>query len=498
MLVDHLVDENRSHSLDSHIQEISQSTYKKDFWDKYDNWNNAPDNDKYNYVMWDVIYTQLADSRILESARVQGISANLVMHVHKLAEALLETRLKGIRVDVSKLVELGTELTGQISSCQEKMLETSQPHREMLELNLWAEAIEKAYTPKGKKWRSIPKPVLNFSSSIQVGKLLYDYMLLPEQKNSKTRNRTVDDDALEKLGDAHPLLPELRNFRKYSKMQAAFIDGIRDKLEGNRIYPDFNINGTVTGRLSHSNPNMAQIPASDEWAKIRNVFIPEEGYDLISADYGMLEVVIAAHYSQDENLLKIIKEGASKHDITAASLGVDRASAKILNFALQYQCGPNKVAKILGVSGKEGQYYFDKYWETYKGEKEVIDACKDMVNNGEPIVTLYGRHRRFPKKFENPWEREAAYRSAYSALIQGSGADLTSEAFYLIAAWLKEKGLGSAWFTVHDEVIVQADRAATGLISKQLEHYMKDVGRARGLSIDLIVEVSEPSKFWTK
>jgi len=498
MLLDHLADENRPHSLDSHIQEISQSTYKKDFWEKYDDWNNADESDKYNYVMMDVVYTQYAHERIEESLKKQGISIDLCQHVHKLAFALLDTRLKGLRIDVKKLVSLGEELFSLIKETEQKMLCSSQPQRELLELNMWSEAIEKAYTPKGKKWKEIPKPSLNFASSAQIGRLLYDYIGLPEQLNSKTKKRTVDDDALEKLGDAHPLLIDLRNYRKYCKMQSAFIDGIRDKLEGNRIYPDYNVNGTVTGRLSHASPNVAQIPSSEEWAKIRNVFIPEDGYDVISADYGMLEVVIAAHYSQDPNLLKIINEGASKHDITAEALGVDRASAKTLNFALQYQCGPNKVAKILGVSSKEGQYFYDKYWETYSGEKRVIDECKKRIDDGLPIITLYGRHRRFPKQFAQQWEKEAAYRAGYSALIQGSGADLTSEAFYLIAKWLKDNGLGRAWFTVHDEILVEADRAATGTTQRQLEHYMLSVGKNRGLSIDLIVEVSTPSKFWTK
>ena len=212
-----------------------------------------------------------------------------------------------------------------------------------------------------------------------------------------------------------------------------------------------------------------------------------------------LEVVIAAHYSQDKNLLRIINEGVSKHDITNEGLGLnDRHLAKTINFAAQYQCSPKKIAKLINGTEEQGKVIWNKYWETYAGERRIVEECIAKVKANQPIINLFGRRRRFPNVKElDHWEREACYRQSYSALIQGSGGDITSEALYLVNDSLRTKGIGKALFTIHDEVMITARIEACEEAKYIIKSIMEAVGK-KYLSVELKAQVSEPMERWEK
>lgn len=500
MLMHHLVDESASHSLDDWVQENYADDYKEKFWATYKSYQEAPLEARVEYACKDVVYTDRFYAWLRKSLSAQAIPGSLVEHVHSLARALVETEIHGIRVDVPYTVEMGAALKQDIERTQLELRRLAGYPAEIVELKMWAEEINKLYKPgpRSRKWQTVSKPLFNWGSGQQVRRLLYGELGLPVQIGEKTKNPTVDDKALETLGDAHPVLPELRKLRKYTKMHGAFIEGILGVVEADRIYPSFSVNGTVTGRISHSVPNMAQMPAKGEWCKIRGIFVPSPGHKLLTCDYGMLEVVVAAHFSQDKNLLRIIHEGASKHDITADALGISRTAAKTVNFACQYGAGARKLAAVLGVSNAEGQVAFDRYWASYSGERAVIDACRRSVDNGEPIRTPFGRLRHFPVNFSQKWEREAAYRQAYSALIQGTGADLTSRSFVLISRHLQRESWGRGLFTVHDEVVVEIEEDRVAETQTLLKDVMIAVGKEINLTVPLTVDCGEPLERWTK
>lgn len=498
MLLDHLDDENRDHDLDSRIKALYSDDYKSRFWEEFETYEAAPADRRMDYSCRDVYYLRGIHTGLVSSLNQRGVPDSLVEHVHATAHALLNTELRGVRLDLDYCTQIGTELKTAILSTEHELRKLGGIHCDVIEMQSWVEAIDKAYTPNGKKWRTLGKPEFNFSSSRQVQDLLYNQLKLPVQKNEKTKKASVDDKALERLEDKHPIIPELRKLRKFSKMHTAFIEGVLSKSEGGRIYPSFNLNGTVTGRLSHSNPNLAQMPSRGEWSKIRGIFIPSIGRKMLSVDFAMLEVVIAAHFSRDRNLLSIVYEGASKHDITAQSLGVDRATAKTLNFALQYQCSPRKVANLLGTSLATGEHLWNKYWDTYSGERRVIDECNHRINQGLPIVTPFGRQRHFPAHFKADWEREAAYRQGYSALIQGTGADLCNWSFYTANQELRKNEIGHCLWSVHDEIVAEVDEIFFDVGQKIVQDTMVRSGKHINLSVPLTTTSSGPLDRWTK
>lgn len=502
MLMHHLVQEDASHALDAIVQERYEDNYKEVFWSKYKTFEEAPEAEQVEYACKDVIYTDLLYRDLLKELADTGIPESLIKHTHALAYELFRTECEGIAVDLEFLTNLAVELKPEILKFQIAMRESVDAHCTAIELDLWSKQISKAYTPRGTKWQTLPKPQFNFSSHAQVGTLLYDKLRLPEQrkKDKKTKEwrRTTDDEALAVIEPLHPICGMLRQYSEYQKVYTAFVEGTLERERGGRIYPSFHVNGTVTGRISSSDPNLQQMPAKGDWAKVRGIYIPDPGQRFITCDYSQLEVVIAAHFSQDKNLLSIVYDGASKHDITANSLGIPRQIAKTLNFAMQYQCSPIKVAQILGCGKSEATHIWNKYWETYAGEKRVIDECKSAVDSGRAICNPFGRQRHFNCDGQQQWQRAAAYRQAYSSLIQGTGADCTHYSFYTVAQQLRQRGIGKALFEVHDELVISANENACTEAKELLQLTMVNAGKVANLKVPLSVECSEPLVRWAK
>jgi len=485
MLLHHLEDENAEHSLDSRVQEIFEDNYKEEFWAKHVNFSDAPQNEQDEYACKDAYYTY---KLFIES----GMSAYLTpvsQLVHLLAKGLLLTELEGINVDKEYLLKQAKELSGQINAAMPKMRSLCLPEIECIETDLWEKEISSYKTDKRRAL--VTKPKFNFNSSSQLQTLVYNYLNLPIQKNPKTKNPSLDEEALENLQDKHPLVKLLLDYRKVTKVYGSFIEGTLERLENGKIYPEFHVNGTVTGRLSSSNPNMQQLPTE---GGIRGIYIPSPGNCFISADYSQLEVTIAAAFTQDKNLLRVVNEGASLHDITANALGISRSQAKTVNFAMQYGASAFKIARILSISVQEATLVHSKYWDTYRGLKVATEACNKLIDEGKPIVNPFGRARHFPIMKRLPWDK--AYRQGFNFLIQSTGADLTNSSFGVIMGRLKH--IGRPLFPIHDEILseIRQDRyeEAKEIIVSSMERISERVD----LSLDLKVTCSGALKRWKK
>jgi DNA polymerase-1 len=492
MLMHHLLNENVGHSLEEIIQERYNDDYKKVFWSTYASFETAPEEAQKDYACRDVVYTGKLYLDMVQELAVSGVPNSLVDHVHKLAEALYDTEVQGVRVDIDYAIKLGTELEGKIHNARIEMRKVA-PEVELVELDLWMDELEKRKTPKGRA--GVQKPDFNWDSGKQLQALIYDKLGLPiitkYDKKTKTSKPTLNDEALTELEDYHSAISLLSEYRGNQKVFTSFIQGTLDLNRGGIIYPNFNVNGAKTGRISHSDPNLAQLPSE---GGIRGIYIPSEGCKFISADYGMIEVVVAAHYSKDKALFKIIYDGASKHDITADSLKIERKLAKRINFAVGYGATEFKIAQILGCSINEAKNVLSMYWNTYAGEKSVIDQCKKKVDDGLPIIGLFGRKRRFPSKFNSKNEQNKVYRQAYNALIQGSASDITHEAYYTINQYLREKNIGRAVVEVHDQVLAEAkENVAKEALDSVVE--IMNVGK-KYLSVPLTADPQGPMSRW--
>lgn len=489
MVLAHLSDENQEMGLGALVEKHFASAYKAEFKARFKNVKDADPESLKQYNAKDVHYTLRLYSKLNHGLAKDGVPATLVDHVHQLQRSLLETEIAGIRVDTDYLMQKGVELKTAIERLLPAMRAAVPEAVEVVECEEWVKEIEKRKTTKGRA--GVKRPEFCFDSAKQLQRLLYDQLGLEKQYNDKTKQLTTDYDALDKLKDQHPIIPMLLEYREKQKIYSTYVQGSLEKIVGGRIYPNFNCTGTATGRISHSNPNMGNMPAG---GGIRGMFIPDPGHVFVTADYSSLEVYIEAHFTGDKNLLRLVNEGISKHDLTAAEVGIPRSTAKTVNFLAQYHGTAFKLSKVLGCSQDEAQKILDKYWNTYGGCKALKAETDRMVDAGEPIINPFGRRRRFEKKQRKPWDGD--YRAAYNARIQGTGSDCMSLAFYTVDQKLKELGWGRALFTLHDEAVLQVKEEYAEQASELLVETMVWAGTQANLTVTLKAEPCIMKERW--
>lgn len=492
MLLAHLENENRdSYSLDALIKEFygEEASHKEAFWAKYKNYQDAPEEERWEYGAKDILYTGNLYDRLLQNLSSEQISDSLINHVHRLQYALLKTEIQGIKVDIDYLTNLGVDLKSKIETLRPKMRETVKHEADLVELQLWNKELSKRKTDKGKA--GVKRPEFSFESSQQIQTLLYDHLELPIQYNEKTRQVSTDYASLEKLRDHHPIVGMIQDNRELQKVYGSYVEGTLERMKDGRIYPEFRVAGTATGRISHSNPNLAQLPRS---GGVRGMYVPDDGYVLISADYSSLEVVVEANLTDDPNLARILNEGISKHDLTAQALRIDRELAKTLNFACQYHCTHLKVAKILGVSEQEGFEVWKRYWETYAGCKRLKDQTDKEINETGVITNMVGRKRRFGIRKRREFDGD--YRAGYNFKIQGPGAEFTHEASYLTSERLEKLKRGRLMWEIHDELLIAVKKEFAEEESAELVRTMEGISDKYGLKFRLKAVSSGPMERW--
>lgn len=448
MLAEHLIDERLPHGLGDFALREYNDNYKEEFWSVYERYQDAPKPVAYEYEMRDGCFTFSAGRRYSDLLRDKQ---DLVRHVHRLQWSLFDTETKGIAVDLPLMQKTQIEMGSRIDQYLPKLRSEFNEYCDLWELKKWQSEVEKRKSPKGKQ--GVVRPVFSFTSDKQVSELLFgeSYLGLPFTEKTKKGSPSTSFDSLKALSEKHPEISTLIEYKEIKNIYSTFVVGMLERVENERIYPGFFVNGTATGRISHNNPNMGNLPTE---GVIRNFFLPDPGHSIVGADYSQLEVVVEANLTEDPQLLKIILEGASKHDITAGGLGISREAAKTLNFALQYGAGVHKISKILSISNNDAQDVFERYWKLYSGVKALKDVvCKQLADKGE-CTNIFGRTRHF-EKARNEYERAKQERQAYSHMIQGPGADMMNMASYTIAERFTKEKLGRFLFSVHDEAVTE-------------------------------------------
>lgn len=343
--------------------------------------------------------------------------------------------------------------------------------------------------------------VFNINSTKQLKEILFEKLLLPTKniKKSKTGFSTAEDE-LDKLIELHPIITLLKEYRELSKLQNTYVNALpllADK--NNRIHTTFNQTIAATGRLSSTEPNLQNIPVKTELGReTRRAFVSAPGKKLLSLDYSQIELRLAAHLSGDKIMLQAFENGDDIHTITAAAInGVKedevskkmRREAKAVNFGILYGQGPHGLSQGAGISFSQARIFIDKYFDTYKGIKEMMDDFIIQAEESGESVTMFGRRRPLPEmRSEAMQMRKMAERIAINTPIQGAAADLIKLAMIQISEALrgKEREI-KMLLQVHDELIFEVDE-------KQLEHYAKEIKKlmenAHKFQVKIIAEAS--------
>ncbi|MES2137686.1 MAG: DNA polymerase I [Pseudomonadota bacterium] len=301
----------------------------------------------------------------------------------------------------------------------------------------------------------------------QLGEVLYGRLGLKGGRKGKSGQYSTDVTELERLAaEGIDCARLVLDWRQLTKLKSTYTDALQAQInpETGRVHTSFSLSGAQTGRLSSNDPNLQNIPIRTEIGrKIRDAFVAEPGYKLLSADYSQIELRLAAHMADVPQLKDAFRAGADIHSLTAEELfgSADRDSrnkAKTVNFAILYGISSWGLAGRLGVAKEEGQAIIARYFERFPGIRNYMDETLQFVRANGFTRTLFGRKTHFPNiRAGNPSIRGGAERAAINAPIQGTSADLIKRAMArmddaLAAAGLKDVRM---LLQVHDELVFE-------------------------------------------
>ncbi len=354
-----------------------------------------------------------------------------------LIEVLAQMEMNGVRINRSLLEEMSKEFEIKLASIADRI-----------------------YLLAGEQF--------NINSSQQLARILFEKLKLPRVKRTKT-GASTDTEVLTKLAHQHDLPGEILAYRSLSKLKSTYIDALPKLInpQTGRVHTSYNQTVTATGRLSSSDPNLQNIPIrSQEGKRIRQAFIPEEGWLMLSADYSQIELRILAHLTGDSTLREAFQREEDIHAHTASNIfGVSledvtpemRRQAKVINFGIIYGMSAFGLGKELDIEPKTASAYIEGYFEKYKGVREYIDSSLRESREKGYVTTLFGRRRYLPEiNSSNQIARNAAERTAINTPIQGTAADLIKVAMIHINRRLKDLKLSIKMvMQVHDELVFE-------------------------------------------
>ena len=383
-----------------------------------------------------------------------------------LTRVLFDMEREGFGVDLAVLDELGAQFSAELERCRTEVVTLA----------------------GGEDF--------NLNSPKQLGDVLFTKLRLPSPKKPKNGVYSTAADVLEAID--HPLIEPLLRYRKLSKLQGTYIDGLRKLRDAaGRVHTTFDQTATVTGRISSLEPNLQNIPVrSDEGREIRKAFVAREGCVLLDADYSQIELRVLAHLSGDPAMQDAFNRGQDIHTRTASEVnGVPfedvtpamRRSAKAVNFGIVYGISGFGLARNIGVSKKEADAFIATYFERYPLVKRYMDDCVRLGYERGYTETLFGRRRDlFELRSPNRNLRSFGERAAMNTPVQGTAADIIK----LAMAHVHEALQGfeaKLILQVHDELVIECPVAETEAVSGLLKRCMEGVIR---LDVPLLADVN--------
>lgn len=358
-----------------------------------------------------------------------------------LTYVLADMECTGVKVDSSRLQNMGEELSKQLKQ---------------MEIDI----------------HSLAGGEFNINSPKQLGVILFEKLNLPVIKKTKTGYSTSAD-VLEKLKHHHEIIEKILQYRQIGKLYSTYIEGLLKVVykDTSKIHTRFNQVLTQTGRLSSTDPNLQNIPIRlEEGRKIRQAFVPsEEGWMMFSADYSQIELRVLAHIAGDKGLIEAFHHNMDIHTKTAMDVfGVPedqvtsnmRRQAKAVNFGIVYGISDYGLSQNLNITRKDAAAFIQKYFESFPGVKEYMDRIVQEAKLQGYVTTLLQRRRYIPEITSRNFNlRSFAERTAMNTPIQGSAADIIKKAMIEMYERLqKEQIRARLLLQVHDELIFEAPK----------------------------------------
>lgn len=394
-----------------------------------------------------------------------------------LISVLCDMEQYGVRIDANLLGKQSQEITEKL-----------------------AELEKKAFDIAGEEF--------NLGSTKQLQRIFFEKLELPVIKKTPKGAPSTAEEVLHELAHDYPLPDVILQHRSLSKLKSTYTDKLPKMInpETGRVHTSYQQAVAATGRLSSTDPNLQNIPIrTAEGRRVRQAFVPEDGYKIVAIDYSQIELRIMAHLSQDKSLLNAFAEGLDIHRATAAEVfgckteevtDEQRRQAKAVNFGLIYGMSAFGLARQLGIARNDAQHYMDKYFERFPGVLRYMEDTRKQAKDQGYVKTLFGRRLPLPDiKASNGARRKGAERAAINAPMQGTAADIIKKAMLQVADWITKNNCQDdvrMLMQVHDELVFEIKEAKLDDYIKELTAVMENAAR---LDVPLIAEAGK-GKNW--
>lgn len=383
-----------------------------------------------------------------------------------------------------------------------------------------------------------PSPI-NVGSTQQLSKLLFDVLGIGaghSLKMTKSGSQiSTGKKQLEKFKREHPIVPLVLEYKEKSKIKNTYSDklplmavlhkanscwcGENHWYDSHRIHTQILTTRTSTGRLASKSPNLQNVPARTELGRrTRAGFIPSPGMDMFAVDFGQFEMRLGAHYSMDENLLRIFHQNLDPHSDTAMRAfkktldevenGIGkmlyRAPCKNVNFGIFYGLTAEGLYDLMLLTYATAgldipdwltldwcELFIEQWFELYSGVRGYMDAQFYRAARYGIAWTLLGRIRRIPEvRSVHPRIVQGGQRQAGNSPIQGTQADLNkiaiAEVHDVVVKRARREGIACKMLiTVHDEIVGECEQGYGELIVNMCEDVMSRVMVDRDTGVDM-------------
>lgn len=396
---------------------------------------------------------------------------------------LMDMEMTGIKLDTDMLRKHIKEAPKRLADLEQRMY---------------------AMRPNGKPF--------NANSAKQLNDILFkELKLKPIGEKGKSGLYSTKAEYMEVWAGQHKLPEMILEYRNLSKLMGTYLKGLATRVgPDGRIRTRFN-QILTTGRLSSSKPNLQNIPKPDKDVfGLRDMFIAEDGYKLICADYSQIELRVLAHISKDPVFIAAFTEGIDLHSYAAKmlyNLKEDvseikekypdlRNVGKTFNFSMIYGAGRTRLASAAKVSEKQAGELKDKYLREFRGIGRYLEATHRKAEKLGYVTTIIGRRRHVPdaqlrgKTQKEHALKSVALRQAGNAPIQGSAADIISIAMRNLTRRFKKENLTHddvrIVLQVHDELILECREDIVDDVAKIVKYEMENAVKLR---VPLVADV---------
>jgi DNA polymerase I len=384
---------------------------------------------------------------------------------HKTATIIQKQHELGFKLDI-------VEAYGLQSLFQEEMNRlTTEVRKSFPPLKIEEEFIPKSNNKargyvKGVPFTKVSFKEFNLGSRQQIAERLIMLGWKPKKKTDKGQV-IVDEKVLSEIHN----IPEAKLINRFLMLQkriaqvSSWIEAVR---EDGRVHGRVITNGTITGRMSHQSPNMAQIPAvySPYGKECRALWIVNKGYKLVGVDASGLELRMLAHYMNDERYIHEVVNG-DIHTANQVAAGLEsRDKAKTFIYAFIYGAGSAKIGSIIGGTQRDGE----------RAKEKFLRATPSLRSLREKVERV--AERRYVKGLDG---RKIIIRHAHAALntlLQGAGAIVMKKALTLLDEYVKIKQIKAfPVVNVHDEFQYEVEESRVNEFGKLAVQSIIDAGK---------------------